>query len=351
MPSTNPTQTRGIEKRWLKEINRRWARFTRAIIGELKVMNDASLAVSRLDAPRILGNAALGIDASQARIYMDFVQTQINLLLMETPQSPNWQAKYQVESYKKSLDMFSAQLRIQGESALATTFEQQAATLLSPFTATPSIGAVAVAASPIHRDALEFVFTRGYDSLDNWTSKLQTEVRQIVFDSISTGEGFEHTSKQIRLRTEVSKSRAKLIAQTEVNQAYGIAQINEARRTEEILEEPVQLRWLTKRDGKVRDLHAKWHGTVTSPDETQRRKNVSPYNCRCGLALVVKGANTQAKVEKFKKERDELLALEAKDKKNKTTVENAIQFAHRPYMATLDNEPLASIVQSNEVFH
>lgn len=297
----NPTRTITIEKAWRLEIARRWRKFGRLIIEELKRLND-----------QIIVNKAVGINATQTRAYMSFVQQQINDLLLVTDRAPNWEATYQLQAYQRSLEMFGAQLRAQGETAAANALETRLGQTLSGFTSVASLSAGVGSLAPIHRDALEFVFNRGYESLNGWTDKLAMEIRQSVFNAVEEGQGVAELSRNILKRVEVSKSRANLIAQTEVNQAYGIAQINEARRASELLGEPVGLRWLTRRDDLVRHQHAIWHGTVSDPDETARRKQVSPFNCRCGLAPVVEGANTEAKKKKFAKERKELLELEKK---------------------------------------
>jgi SPP1 gp7 family putative phage head morphogenesis protein len=307
MAADNPTKTRGIEARWRKDINRRWARFMRSIIDELERLNTGA---DVMPTQSVITNAALDLNPTQTRSYMVFVKSEINRLLMGTNEPPNWQAQYQIDAYKKSLENFSAALKRQGETAVANQLEIEAASQIEAFTATQTLGLTAPSANPIHRDALEFLFTRSYESLDGWTTKLATEVSGIVFDSVAQGRGFEETTRLIRQRGEVSKSRAKLIAQTEVNQAYGVAQTEQAKRAEEIIGEPVMLRWLTVRDSRVRHLHATWHGTLADAKESQRKKNVSPFNCRCALAPVVEGADTPAKKEKFKAEREELIALE-----------------------------------------
>lgn len=296
MPSNNPTKTRGIEARWNKEINRRWGRFSMSITTELRRANKEAMVFN-----------AIELNPAQTRTYMEFVKREIERLLLGAESPPNWQANYQVESYKRSLEQFSAELKRQGESTVATQLEIEDAANLRPLTATQSLGISAGGTTPIHRDALEFLTTRSYESLEGWTDALAREIRGTLVEGVSQGEGIEEIVKKIRERTSVSRSRARVIAQTETNQAYGVAQTNQAERASEELDEEVQLRWITVLDSKVRDLHAGWHGTVKDAKESRRRKGVSPWNCRCGLAPVVQGANTPAKKKKFKEERKELM--------------------------------------------
>jgi len=295
----DPTQTRGIERRWERDINRRWAKFTRDILVPL----DNNLQLNALEA-----------DPAQIRIYMGFLQQQIDSILLGTLQPPNWQAQYQLEAYKRAIVRSRQELRRQGANIALTVEELQQAELLTPgdFSSTPSLISSAGTAiqAPIHQESLEFLFTRSYDSLKGHTDKMSREVRQILVDGVRQGTGVKEISSQIAARVGVSKSGAILIAQTEVTGAYRIGQINQADIASEELDEPVNVRWLTRRDGKVRDLHANWHGQIFTPEQADINNSISPFRCRCSLSPVIEEADTPVVQEKFDKQRKTLLALE-----------------------------------------
>ena len=299
----DPTQTMAIEKRWLREIDRRWSLFTSSV---LKPVND-DLRLNALDA-----------DQSQVRIYMEFLNREIDRLLLVTRQAPNWQAVYQLQAYERSIERFRASIRQQGVDLSLTIEEFQKASILTPalFTATPSLGVAVLtpsvlASNPIHLESIEHIFTRSYESLKGHTDKMAREIREILTQGIRQGTGTRDISRQIRNRIGVSKSSAERIARTEVTGAYRISQINQARITGEELGEDVNLRWLTRRDRKVRDLHAHWHGKVMTPDDADKNTNISPFNCRCSLQPVIDEADTPVKQAKFDKQKAELLALTA----------------------------------------
>lgn len=300
MLSDNPAKTRGIERRWQKDVNRRWKRFTASAIAELK----------RITSGPVINDAVM-LSGQQTRIYMEFIRAEIDRLLINPNPANNWQRQYQVEAYRQSLERFAAELRAQGESEAATRLEIEVAASLEPFTAHPSLGVGHIdGMGAIHRDALEFLFTRSYESLKGWTDKLAAEVRQIVFDAVSQGASVRDIAKEIRLRAEVSASRARLIAQTETNQAYGVAQVKQAERSAALIDKPIGLRWVTAMDARVRHLHATWHGTIATPEETAERKSISPWNCRCGLIPVVEGHETPEKQKKYREQRERLVAME-----------------------------------------
>lgn len=299
----NPTKTRTIEKMWQRDINRRWSRFTKTIMTRLNQVNDRALLVN--------AEKAFALDASQIRTYMEFLNTQINEILLGTQQPPNWQARYQLEAYIRGITRSEEALRAQGANISPSGAEVLRAQLLqaSQFTAVPSLATGGVLA-PIHQDAFEFLFTRSYESLAKWTTSMSTEVRQIMMDALQQGQGIVKTRNKIRGRIGVSKSRAELIARTETVQAFQHAATNETKRAEEFLGEEIGMRWITSLDNRVRHLHAGFHGTVVSPEENARRIGVSPFNCRCSQIPVIAGTDTPAKQKRFKEEREMLLRAE-----------------------------------------
>lgn len=295
---SNPTSTGSIERAWRADISRRWSEFTKRTTSQLRTANGL-----------VTNAGTFQMSATQIRTYMVFLNLQIDELLLGSPQAPNWQATFQAQAYERGLQDSRRALISQGAELTPTLTEFQAAQEIGAFTAASSLGTSSQA--PIHRDALQFLFERSYESLNKWTDAMATETRQILINGIEQGQGIDEVVSNMRKRISVSRSRARVIAQTETIQAYQRATTNEAIRASEEIGEPVLLRWMTVRDIKVRHLHATWHGTLATPADNFRRINKSPWNCRCGQSPVIPEADTAAKREKFKKERQQLLVLEA----------------------------------------
>lgn len=313
--SNNPTKTRTIENNWIREINKRWRAFKLSAVEQLKLAN-ASANAGNSDPFRIIGNDAnFVLSPALQRTFMVFLQSEIDRLLLGTPEAPNWQAVYQSQSYQRGLDTTRASLVSQGAGLIPTPTEVAASIDLPAFTATPSLGTGIASSAPIHRDALEFLFTRSYDSLEGWTDAMARQTRQILFDGIEQGQGIDEVVRNMVDRIDVSRSRARLIARTETIQAFQRSATNETERAGEELNIEILMRWLTVRDNKVRHQHAIWHGTLATPKENRGRISVSPWNCRCGQAPVIPAANTEKKRKKFAKERKLLLKMDLKGKK------------------------------------
>lgn len=291
--SNDPTRTRGIEKRWRREINRRFREFRRKVIPALRRLNESVIQVNQFDP-----------DPEQLRIYMAFFQAQLDQIIVGS-----WQEKYQRQSYERAIQRALAELKRQGAATTISELERRIAQQVD-FTVIPSLGlsADAMASLPLHQDALEFLFTRSFEALDGMSRDMARQVRGILFDSAREGLGVEQVARLINRRIEVGMSRSRLIAQTETIQAYQRGTINQARTTSDFIGEEVKLRWTTVRDSKVRDLHRQWHGEVFTEQEAQRNIGKSPYNCRCGLIPVIAESDTKAKREKFRREREQLTA-------------------------------------------
>lgn len=285
MASDNPTKTRGIEKAWNREINRRFSEFRKSVIGRLREFN--KITVNRFE-----------VDPDQIRIYMTYFQSELNRLVVG-----DWQEKYQERSYQLSIERMNAELKRQG-AALASGGAVSGE-------AVAAFGSISIGAfNPVHREALSFLYTRSFEALSGMSQEMARTVRNILFNGVQEGLGINEIARQVNRRIDVGRSRSRLIAQTETIQAYQRGTINQAELASEFLGEEVKLRWLTRRDSKVRHLHAKWHGKIFSAEDTFRNINISPWNCRCGQTPVIKEADTAVKQKKFDKERKQLRELE-----------------------------------------
>ena len=94
--SNNPTKTRGIEKAWLREINKRFPEFQKSVIGNLRALNQ--LTVNEFN-----------VNPDQLRAYMLFFQRELDRFIVG-----DWQDKYQRRSYQLSIDRANHELKRQG---------------------------------------------------------------------------------------------------------------------------------------------------------------------------------------------------------------------------------------------
>ena len=124
----NPTKTRGIEKAWLRDINRRWRKYKKSVVGRLIAENKQAQIINRAPNPFVM-------DASQQRVYMTFVESQIYEILLGVTLGLdlNWQSQYQLQSYTTALERSRNALRLQGATLIPTSAESMASSTLTPF--------------------------------------------------------------------------------------------------------------------------------------------------------------------------------------------------------------------------
>jgi SPP1 gp7 family putative phage head morphogenesis protein len=109
-------------------------------------------------------------------------------------------------------------------------------------------------------------------------TKAGERVHQLTTEALSTGRRAESISREIQASTGVTKSRARLIARTEV--ARTSANFHQARAMQVGSEGYI---WRTSEDSDVRETHKAQNGKFIrwdSPPKTD--KNLDPYHAGCG---------------------------------------------------------------------
>ncbi len=286
MPLTNnPNKTKTIEKRWRNEIRARFREFSQ----QYKQL------------PLLANAIVINVDEEEQQendlFIAAFTALAISILLGGENQQGQWQNKYQSEAYKRSLLRSISELKAQltQPDLIKSNF------LLDPDTAINL---------PEHKNELNFLKGRADEKLIGWVQSLINDVKSIVHNNVGVDK--EQLINLIQERVNVTESRARLIATTEITQASQRAVKIHAEQMALALNKEVGVRWITVGDSKVRHLHAAWHGMVFTPDQAQMNYNVSPWNCRCALKTVVKERDPARLRAKFKKERKFLMSKEAK---------------------------------------
>lgn len=295
--SRNPTLTRGIEKAWIREANQRFTRFGRVIIDELFRIAETTLS------PIVVNVGRFDIDQDQVRAFIAFYEQQLSLIIVT-----DWQSKYQVQAYQLAIERANQRLIADGFSTVITKRDR-----INAFASITPI----VPIDRIHVEALEFLTTRSFNALKDFTVEMTDMTRSVLIKGLQKGKGVEDISKELIRIVGLGKNRAKLIARTETIAAYHEGTLNQTRLAEQFLDEEILVRWVTRDTFDVRKLHAGWHGDLITTDEAARRGRISPWNCRCGLFPVIEEANTQAKRDKFAAEQKQLLEFIEIDKRQK----------------------------------
>lgn len=109
-----------------------------------------------------------------------------------------------------------------------------------------------------------------------------TRAQAYAYEAAVNGERSAYVAEQLKATTEVTESRATLIARTEI--AKSNAAINQSRSQSLGLNQYI---WRTAQDDRVREAHAELEGTVQSWDNPPQVGDEGSfnagqiYNCRC----------------------------------------------------------------------
>ena len=117
-------------------------------------------------------------------------------------------------------------------------------------------GITAVFNQPIHAEAVAEVYSRTYEHLKTATTQMNADARRIVAEGLRTGlakgvaEGRHPNQVAGRIfrdlagRVDVTRSRCRMIARTEMIRAHHVASMTEYTEAERILGEPLMLDWV-----------------------------------------------------------------------------------------------------------
>jgi SPP1 gp7 family putative phage head morphogenesis protein len=155
-----------------------------------------------------------------------------------------------------------------GNGILSLIFETTKATVLG---------------NKIHTDKLDVLYTRGYSQLKGITESMEQQIAHVLSDGMLKGMSPEAVANEINDRVDkIGKTRAKLIARTEIVYSHNVASIMETARLEGILEKELEMIWHTSIDGRERDTHRARHGKKYSKEEALAL--IGEPHCRCSVS-------------------------------------------------------------------
>lgn len=141
---------------------------------------------------------------------------------------------------------------------------------------------------------LKLIIDRNISLIRNATSQTLNNIENIVFDAMTTGQGWRDIEKQLRRQTDYSEKRIKLIARDQTAKTNGA--MNEISQRSAGIK---YFEWSTSKDERVstgKGGHKQLEGKIYRWDEPERYPVIDSYgnrgtptqrvNCRC-VALPV----------------------------------------------------------------
>ena len=139
-------------------------------------------------------------------------------------------------------------------------------------------------ANPFHAERAELIYTRSYQDLKGVTDVMATQMSRELTAGMINGEGVKVIAKRLEDRVDkIGKTRAKLIARTEIVQSHNTAAIREGELIASETGIKEQYEWITALDGRERPTHHDRHGKIYKKGVAQRL--LGEPNCRCAISL------------------------------------------------------------------
>lgn len=261
----DPTRTAALRQRFAQDATGRLIRL-RADLRRGVVLDDAfGLRTLAAPGPR---QFAMSWDPAKVESFMAWLEEQERAGILETVRRADaagpepWSNMYVRSAYQRGLAEAHGRLAVllgvePGE--LAVRFNQ-----------------------PFHLQRVALLYTRAFDALKGVTAAMNSQMSRELALGLAAGEGPDIIARRLTKRVDaIGIVRARLIARTEVVAAHNMGALAEYEQAEQVLGEPVLVRWWTALDERVRPRHRERHGKI------YRREEALPLlgepGCRCSL--------------------------------------------------------------------
>lgn len=292
----DPTRTITLRRRFVADVDKRFNELKKVI--KKSIVDNDCFGLKEKD--NVIKFPAQKTSAIQERAFefkrsdqkvdafMDWLNEQEEKGILEVTTGPRldtagfsqksneaWSNIYIRSSYQKGLAKAQSELKQMGISAVIK--EAIPGLVVDPI--------LSAFNQPFHADRAGLIYTRVFRELKGVTRAMDAQISRELALGIASGEGTEAIARRINDRVDkIGKTRARLIARTEVIQTHGEAKLNEFENAQQYLDETLYVQWWSALDSRVRDSHGPHvgrHGKVFTREEG--RALLGDPNCRCTL--------------------------------------------------------------------
>jgi len=277
--AADPTRTTTIRKKFAADVTRRFRQLQRDIRATI-VDNDAfGLRIGT--GPHGLTAApehafAWKTDPQKVDLFMKWLQEEIDSGILEAqyvetgstyPGTP-WMNVHIDSSFKKGLRRGRAELK------------KQNIPVVSGRPITPLDDNInALFLSPMAAEKVAMVYIRAYNELKGITNRMAQKISRELAVGLAEGRGPVYIARQITKQVDIERTRAVVMARTEVVRAHNIANIMTYRMAG-LEKVKVKAEWSTAGDDRVCPDCAMMEGEILTLDQAERLIPLHPQ-CRC----------------------------------------------------------------------
>jgi len=211
-----------VIRAYIADLNRRWRKiinliFETIVTNDALRLGDSDLPLDQLSAAQAAGPFQFRQDtAGKVEDFNRWLREQLDNDVLEVRRAPGggiqsnskWQDTFVRSAYSKGLNHAQDALRRDN-----IPFDSR--TVADLFNA------------PIHRSALELLYTRQFTDLQGITAAVDTELSRVLTEGLSTGQGPLDIAREMRRRIDViGVTRSKILARTEIIRVHAESTLN-----------------------------------------------------------------------------------------------------------------------------
>ena len=260
----DPTRTTTIRNKFEADFNRRFARIARAIRDEVVKRDGFGLKANR-------GGFDFPSDQAKVSAFMAWLEQLqgveifggVQSLPREVAAQRVWSQTYIQTAYRRGLINAATQLRQAGARVAPGYID-------SAFL------------RPVHAERVGIIYSRAYDSLQGITREMDRQIADTLARGLADGRGSMDIARDLVNRVEkIGRTRARLLARTEVVAATTEAQLN-AFEDAGLQGVDLEAEWLTAGDDQV--CQECQDAASNGPYTLEQAHGMIPLhpNCRCG---------------------------------------------------------------------
>jgi SPP1 gp7 family putative phage head morphogenesis protein len=146
-----------------------------------------------------------------------------------------------------------------------------------------------VITGPAYRHRAALVGARVFEEMEGFSGTAATRLSQTLMRAVEAGTNPRDVARQIAKDFNVTASRARGIARTEITGALRRGRLDEERDARERLGINTGLLWFSALSPTTRDSHAELHGRVMTADEVAEfySEGGNGINCKCSQSSVL----------------------------------------------------------------
>ena len=264
----DPTRTLTIQHRFYADLKRRLKKLQKKINAEIEHFYFSAITIENTRRYSFIRS-----DEKHAE-FMEWVNEEINEGILEVNVVTDrlnrrpWTDMYIYSAYKRGVDRARAELRKAGHD-------------VPPYNTDFPIGATFD--RPVHAERANLLFTRVFSDLEGITDAMSSQISRVLADGMVRGIGpLEMASELKQEIKKMTRTRAEMLARTEVVRAHHLANIAEYR--EAGLDDLVVIaEFVATPDSRVCSICASLAGKRYTLDEAE---GVIPVHPRCRCAMV-----------------------------------------------------------------